>query len=135
MNIIPPAIGSYRDDEGHEPELTGEAMKEFGMAELTHWIINPHPHGKGGLNPKAIAQRALMVAWVLRPEIVGCKSLKELATICNTTPDILSEQASKFSKRFGIKGRSQYSQRTRSRMSAARQRNNAALKGEGNDRV
>lgn len=105
------------------------------LGEFTHWVINPHPLGKGSLNPKAVAQRAIMAAWVVRPDIVKGRTLTDLAAILATKPEVLSRQASSFSRRFGIKGRCQYSERTRSSMRRARLRLNSGDRGGDNESV
>lgn len=85
------------------------------FAEFMRWVINPHPMGKGTLNPKAVAQRAIMATWILRPEYVKGRTMTSLAVLLETSPEVLSRQASSFTKRFGIKGRCQYAKRARSK--------------------
>lgn len=115
-------ITANQDDEEKASDSSHIGTVADALAAYMLWVINPHPLGKGSLNPKAVAQRAIMAAWVLRPDMVKGRTLTDLAAILDTKPEVLSRQASSFSRRFGIKGRCQYSERTRSAMSRAKTR-------------
>ena len=103
-----------------------QAMAEV-VSELCHWLVMPP--GQRGLNMKAIGQRVTMAMWVMRPDIIGNLSLCEIAQLADTSPEVLSRQASAFSKRFGIRGRAQFSDRTRKAQRAAKL-NNSDTGGE-----
>ncbi len=94
-----------------------KAMAEV-VSELCHWFVMPH--GQRGLSMKAIGQRVTMAMWVMRPDIIGNLSLMEIAQLADTSPEVLSRQASAFTKRFGIRGRAQFSDKARKAQRAAK---------------
>lgn len=112
------------------PQCADESESdEFRMAltvalsEFVHWLVLPP--GQCGLNAKAIGQRVIMACWVMRPDIIGNLSLTEIGALVDTWPEVLSRQATAFSKRFGIRGRSQFSEKTRKAQRAAKLKRSA----------
>jgi hypothetical protein len=87
------------------------------ISELCHWFVMPP--GQRGLNAKAIGCRVIMAMWVIRPDIIGNLSTTEIGALVDARPEVLSRQARAFSKRFGIRGRSQFTDSTRRAMRAS----------------
>lgn len=102
--------------------LPGGAERFRDAAEiLCHWFVMPP--GQRGLSAKAIGQRVIMAMWIMRPDIIGNLSMTEIGALVDARPEVLSRQATAFSKRFGIRGRAQFSEKTRKAQSeSAKQR-------------
>ena len=102
-------------DDAFQLACAAEAMSEF-----CHWCVMPP--GQRGLNAKAIGQRVIMAMWVLRPDIIGNLSTTEIGALVDARPEVLSRQATMFSRKFGIRGRAQFSPRARKAQSASAKR-------------
>lgn len=104
------------------------AMAEV-LSELCHWFVMPP--GQRGLNAKAIGQRVIMAMWVMRPDIIGNLSTTEIGSLVDARPEVLCRQAMAFSKRFGIRGRAQFTDGTRRAQAKAAELRHAREKIEG----
>jgi len=82
------------------------------LSEFLHWLILPNK-GQRGLSARAAGCRAIMAMWVMRPDIIGNLSTTEIGALVDARPEVLCRQATAFSKRFGIRGRAQFSEKTR----------------------
>jgi len=56
-----------------DPDREQSAGLSEAMAAFLQWIVSPDP--RSGLSAKAIGQRAVAAMWVLRPDLIGNRTL------------------------------------------------------------
>lgn len=91
--------------DGASSTPDGERTAE-GLRRLMAWLVA----GQAGTrNPKLnhLGARALVMAWTVRPDLLGGQSLTQVAKAAGISPDVMHRTSADFSRTFGYRNHGQ----------------------------
>ncbi len=94
---------SHPDEKFYPVEKFSDALKK-----IAEWILND-----GKFQERGVLDRAMVFAWMISPESIGCKTQAELAAKMNLSRSQVNEYVKQFSNRFGFACSASYTDRQR----------------------
>ena len=103
-----------------EAQADGMADLIRALSGFSQFLIDPQARSLSCIDASLVGRRVVMAMWVMRPDVIDNRSLTQLSRELGVSEAALCKIARRFSQRFGIKGRSQFTAATRRRMSNAK---------------
>ncbi len=97
---------AHCEEKFYPVEKFSEALKK-----IADWILND-----GKFQGRGVTDRAMIFAFMISPETIGCKTQAELAAKMKLSRSQVNEYVKQFTKRFGFACGASYTQRQSRRM-------------------